>query len=103
MPAEHIALLRRQIRCRCPLDDFLVAPLHRAVALEQVHDIAVRIAENLNLDVARALDEFLEIDFIVAESGLGFSPGCGLAIWDLGCEYVSNLNRSSTTTRMSVG
>jgi hypothetical protein len=73
-------LLRRQIRCRCALDDFLVAPLHRAVALEQVYDIAVRVAENLNLDVTRALDEFLEIDLIVAECGLGLSPCCSNAL-----------------------
>ena len=33
------------------LDQLLVAPLHRAVALAQVHDPAVRVAHDLDLDV----------------------------------------------------
>lgn len=32
---------------------FLVAPLHRTVAFAKMHDVAVTIAEYLNLDVAR--------------------------------------------------
>jgi hypothetical protein len=36
------------------LDHLLVAALERAVALEQVDDIAVAVAEHLHLDVARA-------------------------------------------------
>jgi len=38
---------------RCFLQHFLVAALHRAVALEEVHHVAVRVAEHLHLDVAR--------------------------------------------------
>ena len=38
--------------CGCPLDNLLVPPLHRAVALEQVHDLAVRVAHDLHFDVA---------------------------------------------------
>ena len=34
------------------LDDFLVAALQRAVALEQVHHIAVAVAEDLDFDMA---------------------------------------------------
>jgi hypothetical protein len=32
-------------------------PLYRAFPLEQMHDVAVTIAENLKLDVAGLLDE----------------------------------------------
>ena len=87
MPAKHFTLFGRKIGCRCTLDHFLVASLNRAVALEQVNDIAVCITENLNLDVARALDKFLEIDLIVAKCRLGLASGgrnvvlelCGLS------------------------
>ena len=40
---------------RRDFDDLLMAPLHRAVALPQMHEVAVRIAEDLHLDVLRAL------------------------------------------------
>jgi hypothetical protein len=43
---------RGQVRRRRDLDDLLVAALHRAVALVQVHDVAVLVAEDLHLDVA---------------------------------------------------
>ena len=53
------------------LDQLLVPPLERAVAIPAVHDIAVGIGEDLNLDVARAVDELLEIDARVLECGPG--------------------------------
>jgi hypothetical protein len=37
----------------------LVAALHRAVALEQIDAVAVRVAKHLDFDVARALHVFL--------------------------------------------
>src|SRR5688500_13275486 len=49
------------------LDHLLVAPLQRAVALEQVDDVAVTVAEHLHLDVPRAFDPFFEQHDIVAE------------------------------------
>ena len=42
------------------LDHLLVAPLQRAVALEQVHDVAVGVAEHLHLDVPGPDDHLLE-------------------------------------------
>jgi hypothetical protein len=74
--AQVLSLLSRQIRCRCPLDDLLIAPLHAAIALEKVHEIAMRVAENLDLDVTSPLDEFLQIHLVVAEGSLGLTP-CG--------------------------
>jgi hypothetical protein len=44
-----------------------VAALHGAVALAEVDDVAVRVAEDLELDVARALEVLLDVDGAVAE------------------------------------
>src|SRR5436190_15008122 len=46
--------------------------LDRAFALAKGHDAAVRVAEHLDLDVARTLEIFLEIDGGIAERALGF-------------------------------
>ena len=60
---------------------FLVAPLHRAVALEQVNIVALRVAKNLDLNVARALRVFFNQHRIIAKAVDGFAPaggqGCG--------------------------
>ncbi|RUS28257.1 hypothetical protein BC938DRAFT_482100 [Jimgerdemannia flammicorona] len=47
-------------------------PLNRAVTLEQMDDIPGTIGEELHLDVLRLVDESLEEDGAVAESGQGF-------------------------------
>ena len=47
----HVAI---QFHTRRDLDDFLMAALHGAIALVQMNDLAVLIAENLHLDVLRA-------------------------------------------------
>src|SRR5690606_5985954 len=49
---ERLALLVGEEGRWRALDDLLVASLHRAVALEQMHERAVRIAEELHLNVA---------------------------------------------------
>ncbi len=54
------------------LEDLLVAALQRAVALAEMDGAALAVAEHLDLDVARALEVFLEIDRLVAERGLRF-------------------------------
>ncbi len=41
-------------RRRSFLDQLLMPPLHRAVALAEMHDVAVLVGEHLHLDVARA-------------------------------------------------
>ena len=55
------------------LDDLLVAQLHRAVALEEVHDVALAVGQHLHLDVARPRHELLEEQRAVAERGLGLA------------------------------
>ena len=52
----------------CLLDHLLVAPLHRAVALEKVHHIAVRIGKHLDLDVPRLGEVLFHQHRIVAEA-----------------------------------
>ena len=51
--AHLLAQLGRDGRRRRLLDQLLVAALHGAVALAQVHDVAVLVAEDLDLDVPR--------------------------------------------------
>ncbi len=52
------------------LDDLLVATLDRAFALVEVHDVAMGIAQNLDLDVPRILDELLDEHPVVAKRTL---------------------------------
>ena len=52
---QRRAQFGRHARRRSLLDHLLVPPLQRAVALEQMHHVAVGIAEHLHLDVARRL------------------------------------------------
>ena len=65
--AHGVAHGRRHARRGGLLDDLLVAALQRAVALEQMHDIAVPVAEHLHLDVARLQNVFLDEHAPVAE------------------------------------
>ncbi len=60
---------------RCLLDDLLVAALRRAVALEQVHDVAGVVAEHLHLDVAARLDVLLDQHGVVTERRGGLTLG----------------------------
>ena len=48
--------------------------LDRALALPEVDDVAVGVAQHLDLDVPGLLDELLEEDAVVAEGGLGLGP-----------------------------
>ena len=50
-----------------------MAALHRALALGKVDDVAVGVAEDLHLDVARVFDELLDVDLGVAEGALGLA------------------------------
>ena len=61
-------------RARRLFDDFLIAPLNRTFPLEQMDHMAVPIAQNLDFDVTRALDELFDEDPVIAETGLGFRP-----------------------------
>ena len=72
--ADGLARLGVHARCWRFLDYLLVAALQRAVALEQMHDIAVSVAEHLNFDVARRENIFLDQHAVVAKSRCGLAP-----------------------------
>ena len=73
--AELGADLQRQGRRGRLLDELLMPPLERAVAVPAVDDVAVRVGEDLDLDVAGPVDELLEVDAGVLEGGLGLVAG----------------------------
>ncbi len=51
-----------------------MAALDGAVALEQMNEVAVPVAQQLHLDMPRAPDQLLEIHLVLAEGGLGLAP-----------------------------
>ena len=67
MAGAHLAGHARRGRL---LDDLLMPTLQRAVALEEMHDVAVRVREHLDLDMARRGDILLDQHAVVAERGL---------------------------------
>src|SRR3546814_10368769 len=62
-----------EARRRRLLDHLLMASLRRTVALEEVHGVAVVVAEDLHLDMARRRQAALQQDMLVAERGLGLA------------------------------
>jgi hypothetical protein len=52
-----------------------VAPLHGAVALAQMNDVALAVSQDLKFDVPRPLQEFLHVDLVVAERGARLGLG----------------------------
>ena len=56
------------------LDELLVAPLDRAVALAEVDDVAVVVGEDLHLDVAGILEVALDVHRRVGEVRLPLAP-----------------------------
>ena len=65
--AHALAHRRAERRTRAFLDRLLMPALRRAFALEQVHRVAVRIGEHLDLHMPRALDQPLDIQGVVTE------------------------------------
>ena len=55
-------MLLGEVRAGCDLDHLLVAALHRAVALPEVHEVALDVAQDLHLDVLGPRDVALEKD-----------------------------------------
>ncbi len=74
---HRTADLGRHAGRRRLLYHLLMPALQRAVALEEVDDIAVPVAEDLHLDVTRLRQIAFEKHRTVAEGGFGLPP-CGL-------------------------
>ena len=64
---QELALLRRKVEGRRDLDDLLVAALHRAVALEEVHHVAVLVAHDLDFHMLGPLNVLFQKDRRIAE------------------------------------
>ena len=76
-----------EVGCRGALDHLLVAALHRAVALEQVDQLAVRVAQHLHLDMAGAAHQLFEVHLVVAERGQRLAPAGGQLFVELGFRF----------------
>ena len=73
---SHVcALLRRNAGGRGFFDDFLVATLHGAVAFAQHQHVAVVVAQHLEFDMARLLEELLHVHLAIAEGRQGLRAG----------------------------
>ena len=73
--ADPRAEVARQIDARRDLDDLLMATLHGAVPLPEVDEIAVRVAEDLHLDVLGTPDEALDEHVSPSERRARFALG----------------------------
>src|SRR5208283_6153794 len=62
------ARLLRETRRRAFLDHLLVAPLQRAIALEEMDAVSMPVGEHLHLDVTRRGDVLLDQDPSMFES-----------------------------------
>ena len=72
--AHRRAALGRHAGRRRFLEHLLVPALHRAVALEQIDACALRVGEDLDLDVARLEHVLLDEHAVVAERALRLAP-----------------------------
>jgi hypothetical protein len=61
---------------RCFLDDFLMATLDAALALTEMHDVAMRIRQHLDLDMPRFNDQLFQIHGVIAKRTSGFASRC---------------------------
>ncbi len=81
---DHAAYVVADGRGGCLLQHLLVPALGGAVALVQVHDVAVGVGEDLHLDVAPVLDVPLDQQGVVAERGERLALGRGHRLGELG-------------------
>src|SRR6516225_507050 len=71
--AHRGAHLWRHAWRRRLLDHLLMAALQRAIALEEMHHMPMRVAEDLHLDMARREDVFLDQHARIPEGALGLA------------------------------
>ena len=71
--AKGLARRFVEIGRRRALDHLLVAPLDRAIALEQMEQVAVSVTQKLHLNMARPANQLFEINLVATESSLGLA------------------------------
>ena len=79
---DALAQSRRQRRARRDLDQLLVAALDRAFPLAEMRQPAVAVAENLDLDMAGAVDQALGVERPVAEGARRLRLAAGEGVGD---------------------
>src|SRR5262245_46974609 len=84
LPAHGLARPGVEQRARCLLDDLLIATLYRTFALAEVDDVAMPVAEHLDLDMAWIDDELLDEHAVVAERRFRLRAGAGETFGHLG-------------------
>ncbi|MCY1222094.1 hypothetical protein D9M72_341720 [compost metagenome] len=75
IPVQRLTDAFIQVRRRRDLDHLLMAALDGAVAFEEMHDVAVGIGQDLDLDVAGAENGLLQEHGGITESGVGLAHG----------------------------
>src|SRR5690606_27160883 len=65
------------------LNDLLMIPLHRAVALVEVQGAAPAVTEYLDFQMTGRLDQLLEEDRVIAEGRTGLGAGTGERAWQI--------------------
>ncbi len=79
-------------------DQLLVAALHRAVPLADMHGVAVGVGQHLHLDMARVFDELLHVDRAVAEGRDRFALGGEVGVFDVAL-VLDDAHAASSTAR----
>jgi len=80
---DGVPNFNREVLCRRKLDHLLVTSLDGAVSLVEVNDVAMVVAEQLNLDVLWLVQESFDKYGAVAESRLGLGDGALKGILEL--------------------
>ena len=80
---DRLADFRPQVRRRRRFDHLLVPALGAALALAEVDQATGLVAEELDLDVAGAREEFLDVETAVAESAFGFGAAAFVRLVDV--------------------
>ena len=74
-PSHRVPQRRAERRRRCLLDQLLMAALDRALPLPKMHDVAVPVGGNLDLDVPGIVDPAFQVHAVVAEGRAGLPAG----------------------------
>ena len=84
-------------KCRRILYDLLVTSLHRAVTVEQMHNIAVIISDHLNLNMLWSFQIFLNENHIITESFFRFISRLVKFLFQIS-RIIDNTHPTSATT-----
>ena len=79
-------------------EHLLMATLHRAVTLKQIHAIALRICKNLNLNMAWTLHIFFNQDRVITKTVFRFTLTTRQGVSKV-CGFFNDAHALATTTR----